>query len=152
MLIVISYAIMMFLFLGSAVIGVSGCAETRSPAQEANAFFVAGKEAEYLGLQCSTPGKADLSAYDHLMKVKYPPTLRVDVLREPPSKRYIAFARLDYDPAPPAGSEAVVEGLKDKAREIGADAIILCPPGAVQGLAGTPARGKMPAVAIKYLD
>jgi hypothetical protein len=143
---------MIFLLLGVAVLGVSGCAETRSPAQEANAFFVAGKEAQYLGLQCATPGYADMSAYDHLVKVRYPRTLRVDILRELPSKRYLAFATLEYDPAPAAGTVAGMEGLKDKAREIGADAIILCPPGRIQGLAGTPARGKMPAVAIKYLD
>jgi hypothetical protein len=148
----ISYAVTIFLFLGPAVIGVSGCAETRSPAQEANAFFVAGKEAQYLGLQCSSSGYADLSAYDHLIKVQYPHTSQVEVLREPPSRRYQAFATLEYDPTPPAGSEDVVEGLKGKAREIGADAIILCPSGPDQGLSGITAKGKMPVVAIKYLE
>lgn len=149
---IIPYVVTIFLFLGSAVIGVSGCAETRSPAQEADAFFLAGKEAQYLGLQGSTPGSADLSAYDHLVKVKYPRTYQVEVLREPPSRRYQAFATLEYDPAPQAESEAVMEGLKGKAREIGADAVILSHPGSDQGLSGKPPRGKMPAVAIKYLD
>jgi hypothetical protein len=143
-----------FLFLGSAVMGISGCAESnrRSADQEAKAFFVAGREAQYLGLQSFSPGYVDLSAYDHLSGVKYPCTSRIDVLREPPSRPHQAFATLEYDPAPPAGSQEVVEGLKGKAREIGADAIILCPSGPDQGLSGIPPRGKKPAVAIKYLD
>ena len=56
---IIPYAVTIFLFLGSAVMGVSGCAgETnrKSPSQEVNEFFVAGKEAQYLALQCPTSG------------------------------------------------------------------------------------------------
>ncbi|MBU4355809.1 MAG: hypothetical protein KJ822_10755, partial [Proteobacteria bacterium] len=127
MRLVIPYAVTIFLFLGSAVMGVSGCAETNrlSPSQEVGAFFVAGKEAQYLALQCPTSGSVDLSAYAHLTGVKYPRTFQVDVLREPPSRPYKAFAVLEYDPAPQAKPEEVAARLTDKAREIGADAIIL---------------------------
>ena len=153
MLLIIPYAVTIFLFLGSAVMGVSGCAEInpKSPSQEVNEFFVAGKEAQYLSLQCPTSGSADLSAYTHLMKVKYPPTFQVDVLRKPPSRPYQSFAVLEFEPAPLSRAEEAVEGLKGKAREIGADAIILCPSGTDQELAGIPPTGKMQAVAIKYI-
>ncbi len=153
MLFVIPYAVTIFLFLGSAVMGVSGCAEInpRSPSQEVKAFFVAGKEAQYLALQCPTSGSVDLSAYAHLMEVKYPPTFQVDVLREPPSRPYKSFAVLEFEPAPQSKPEEVVEGLKDKAREIGADAIILCHSGPDQKLPGIPPTAKMQAVAIKYI-
>ena len=114
-------------------------------------FFVAGKEAQYLSLQCPTSGSADLSAYTHLTKVKYPPTFQVDVLREPPSRPYQSFAVLEFEPAPLSRAEEVVAGLKGKAREIGADAIILCPSGPDQKLAGIPPTAKMQAVAIKYI-
>ncbi len=147
------YVVTIFLFLGSAVMGVSGCAETNrvSPSQEVGAFFVAGKEAQYLALQCPTSGSVDLSAYAHLAGVKYPPTFQVDVLREPPSRPYKSFAVLEYDPAPQAKPEEVVAGLTDKAREIGADAIILCQTGPDQKLPGIPPTAKMQAVAIKYI-
>jgi hypothetical protein len=154
MLKIIAYAVTIFLFLGSSVMGVSGCAETkqRSPSQEVEAFFVAGKEAQYLGLQGLTSGYGDLSAYSHLMKANYPHTSQVDILRKPPSRRYQAFAELEYDPASPVKPEEEAAGLKDKAREIGADAIILGPFGPDQGLPRISSRGKLPAVAIKYLD
>ena len=66
------YAITICLFLGSAVMGVSGCAEInpKSSAQEVKEFFRAGKEAQYLSIQCPTSGSADLSDYDHLTGVK----------------------------------------------------------------------------------
>jgi hypothetical protein len=154
MRLVMPYVVTIFLFLGSAVISVSGCGENnrRSPSQEVKEFFMAGKEAQYLALQCPASGSADLSAYDHLTGVKYPPTFQVEVLREPPSKPHKSLAVLEYDPAPHAKPEEVVEGLKGKAREIGADAIILCHSVADQKLHGITAKGKMQAVAIKYLD
>jgi hypothetical protein len=153
MLFVIPYAVTIFLFLGSAVMGVSGCAETNrlSPSQEVGAFFVAGKEAQYLALQCPTSGSADLSAYAHLTGVKYPRTFQVDVLREPPPRPYQSFAVLEFEPAPHSRAEEVVEGLKGKAREIGADAIILCQTGPDQKLPGIPPTAKKQAVAIKYI-
>jgi hypothetical protein len=149
----IPYAVTICLFLGSAVMGVSGCAETNrlSPSQEVGAFFVAGKEAQYLALQCPTSGSVDLSAYTHLMAVKYPPTFQIDVLKKPPSRPYQSFAVLELEPAPLSRAEEVVERLKGKAREIGADAIILCQAVSDQDLAGVPPRGKMQAVAIKYI-
>lgn len=149
----ILYAIMIFLFLGAAVMGVSGCAEPNrlSPSQEVGAFFVAGKEAQYLALQCPTSGAIDLSAYAHLTGVKYPRTFQVDVLREAPSRPYKPFAVLEYDPATQAKPEEVEAGLTDKAREIGADAIILCQTGPDQKLPGIPPTAKRQAVAIKYI-
>ena len=145
-------ALTIFLFLAAAVMGVSGGAGTilKSPSQEVSAFFVAGKEAKYLALQCPTSGYVDLSAYTHLMGIKYPRTFQVDVLRNPPSRPYQAFAVLECEPAPNAKSDEVMAGLKDKAMEIGADAIILCQ-GPDQGLPGMPPTSKMQAVAIRYI-
>jgi hypothetical protein len=149
----IAYAVMLCLFMGSAVMGVSGCAEInrRSPSQEIKAFFVAGKEAQYLALQCPTSGAVDLSAYTHLMEIKYPPTFQVDVLRKAPSRPYKSFAVLECEPAPHSRPEEMVEGLKGKAREIGADAIILCQSGPGQGLPEIPPTAKLQAVAIRYV-
>ena len=61
----IPYVLTIFLFLGAALMGVSGCAETNhvSPPQEVGAFFVAGKEAQYRALESSRSGSVDLSAY-----------------------------------------------------------------------------------------
>jgi len=149
----IAYAVTIFLFLVSAVTGVSGCAEfnRNSPSQKVKAFFVAGKEANYLALQCPTAGSVDLSAYSHLMEIKYPRTLQVDVLRKAPSRPYQSFAVLECEPAPHSRPEEVVEGLKDKAREIGANAIILCQAGLYQGLPELLPTSKMQAVAIRYI-
>ena len=153
MLLIVPYVVTIFLFLGSAVMGVSGCAEPNrlSPSQEVGAFFEAGKEAQYRALQCPTSGSVDLSAYTHLTGVKYPRTFQVDVLREPPSRPYKSFAVLEYDPAPQAKPEEVEAGLTEKAREIGADAIILCQTGPDPKLPGIPPTAKMQAVAIKYI-
>jgi len=149
----VAYAATIFLLLGSAVTGISGCAEInrKSPSQEVKAFFVAGKEAHYLALQCPTSGSVDLSAYSHLMEIKYPPTLQVDVLRKAPSRPYKSFAVVECEPAPHSRPEVMVEGLKGKAREIGADAIILCQGGPDQGLPEIPPTAKMQAVAIRYI-
>jgi hypothetical protein len=156
------YAVMIFLLLGSAVMGVPGCAHVdgQSQSQEVNAaphplevkaFFVAGKEAHYLALQCPTSGSVDLSAYSHLMEIKYPPTLQVDVLGKAPARSYKSFAVLECQPAPHAKPGEMVERLKGKAREIGADAIILCQAGPGQGLPELPPTAKLQAVAIKYV-
>jgi hypothetical protein len=153
MRLVIPYVVTIFPLLAAAVMGVSGCSEINlmSPSQEVNEFFLAGKEAQYRALQCPSSGSVDLSAYAHLMQVKYPPTSQVDVLRQPPSRPYQSFAVLEFEPPPHSRAEEVVEGLKGKAREIGADAIILCQAGPDQKLAGIPPTGKMQAVAIKYI-
>ena len=74
------------------------------------------------------PGTVDLSAYSHLAGVKYPRTVQVDILKKPPSRPYKSFAVLECQPAPHSKPDEVLAGLKDKAREIGADAIILCQP------------------------
>jgi hypothetical protein len=149
----VAYAVTIFLFLGSGVMGVSGCAaiNLKSPSQEVKAFFVAGKEAHYLALQCPTSGSVDLSAYSHLMEIKYPPTLQVDVLRKAPSRPYKSFAVRECESAPHSRPEEMVEGLKGKAREISADAIIPCQGGPDQGLPEMPPTAKMQAVAIKYI-
>jgi hypothetical protein len=141
-----------FLVLITAVLVVSGCAECnlKSPAPEVRAFFVAGHEADFLGTLCSSSGAVDLSAYSHLAGVKYPPTTKVEVLNQPPSKPYRSFAVLEYDALASSASEALMADLQSKAREIGADAIIICKPGVSQGLAGLPPSTKVQAVAIKY--
>ena len=149
----IAYAVTIFLFLGSAILGFSGCAaiSLKSPSQEVKAFFVAGNQANYLALLCNSSANVDLSAYSHFMGVKYPPTPKVEVLRTPPSRPYKSFAVLECEPAPHAKPEEVWEGLKDKAREIGADAIILCHSEPDQGLPKTAPTAKTQAVAIKYI-
>jgi uncharacterized protein YbjQ (UPF0145 family) len=58
---------------------------------------------------------------------------------------------LECEPALHASSEEVVERLKGKAREIGADAIILCQGSPDQGLPEMPPTAKMQAVAVKYI-
>lgn len=130
---------------------VTGCTAVnlKSPSAEVKTFFVAGHEADFLGTQCDRAGYVDLSAYSHLAGVKYPPTYKVEVLNQPPSKPYKSFAVLEYEPSATA-SGGSLEGLTGKAREIGADAIIICEPGQNQGLPGLPASSKMQAVAIKY--
>ena len=129
---------------------ITGCADVnlKSPSAEVKTFFVAGHEADFLGTLCGSAGYVDLSAYSHLAGVKYPPTLKVDVLNQPPSRPYKSFAVLEYEPS--AAASGALEDLRGKAREIGADAIIICQPGQDQGLSGLPPSTKMHAVAIKY--
>lgn len=148
----IVYAVGICLFLGPAVMVFSGCAAVnlQSPPQEIKTFFVAGKEADYLGVLCLSPNAMDLSAYDQQMGTKYPPTFKVDVLNGPPSRPYKSFAVLECDPSSYANHENWLEGFKDKAREIGADAIILCYAGAGQEPPEKWPTQKMQAVAIKY--
>jgi hypothetical protein len=114
---------------------------------------VAANEANYLGVMSMSPNQVDLSGYTHLMGIQYPPTQKVDVLSSPPSRRYQAFAVLEssipfaaetYDPA-------LLEGLKNKARAIGADAIILChPTDRLALMSGLEKSSKIVALAIKY--
>jgi hypothetical protein len=138
------------LLLGSMVL--AGCATvgSKSPPDEVKAFFVAANEANFLGVQCMSPKSVDLSGYTHLMGVKYPPTQTVDVLNSPPARPYQAFAVL----ASPSASERydanLLESLKNKAKAIGADAIILCGPADRQGIARRHESGKIEAVAVKY--
>ena len=128
-----------------AVALTAGCGgiQQKSPANDVKAFFMAANEAKFLDArQCLSPCALDLSTYAHLMNVKYPPTLSVDVLTGPPSRPYQPFAVLEgSDPlnSSVAGT-SLIEGFKDKAREIGADAIIIC----------QPTTSKIEAVAIKY--
>jgi len=140
------------LVLSPAALVFSGCAgvNLQSAPPEVKTFFVAGREANLLGILCLSPTALDLSAYDQQMGIQYPPTSKVDVLHEPPAKPYKSFAMLECDPAFYAAQENMLEGFKHKAREIGADAIILC-----QGEAGREPPGKWPsrkmqAMAIKY--
>jgi hypothetical protein len=148
----IVYAVAICLFLGPAVMVLSGCTvvNVQSPPPEVKSFFVAGKEANYLGVLCLSPNAMDLSAYDQQMGIKYPPTLKVEVLNKPPSRPYKSFAVLECDPSSYANPEKLLEEFKDKGREIGADAIILCHGGASQGSLEKWATQKMQAVAIKY--
>jgi hypothetical protein len=136
----------------SIALVATGCTEyaLKSPSPDVKTFFVAGREADYLSTMNCSSGDVDLSAYSHLAGVKYPPTQRVDVLSRPPSRPYKSFAVLEYKPAASSSTHTQLEGLKSKAREIGADAIILCHPGVTQGLPGLPPSANLQAVAIKY--
>jgi hypothetical protein len=136
-----------FLFLGTAVMAVSGCStiEVKAPPSNVKAFFVAGSKANLLALKSLSPNCVDLSAYDQQIGVRYPPTLKVDILRKPPARPYKVFAVLEYN-----ASEGLMEGLRNKAREIGADALILCHADTNQGLLGAYQTQRMQAVAIKY--
>ncbi len=123
----------------AAVCWAAGCAgvERQTAGAEVKAFFLAANAAKFQGAkQCLNSQTLDLSAYDQLLEVKYPPTTQVDVLTEPPKRPHQPFAVLT------APQNAAPEAFTQKAREIGADAIILCRP---------PAAGARPeAVAIKY--
>jgi len=138
----------LLLLLALTPCGCAGVGE-KYPSDEAKVFFAAANEANYLGVLCLSPHQADLSAYTSYLGVQYPPTSSVEVLSEPPSRPYQAFAVLQG--ATSTGSSAskgdasmVLAQLTTKAKAIGADAIILCrPPDGDQG-------AKAEAVAIKY--
>ncbi len=158
----ISYRVTILFFLALAATGFSGCANVNQPAQspevivgsqsqEVNAFFVAGNETRYRTLLTNSSGNVDLSAYSRQMGVKYPRTLQVDVLKAPPSRPYKSFAILECKPGPRSSSEEVLAGLKSKAREIGADAIILIGSGLDQGQSGIPPASIIQAEAIRYI-
>jgi len=138
----------------AVIILMAGCAgiAQKAPPDEVKAFFVAANEANYLGVQCLSPNQVDLSGYTHLMGVKYPPTQEVDVLSRPPSRPYQAFAVLEG--SAPNTSEtyepSLLEGFKDKARAIGADALIFSRPADRRGLPGLSNSSKIEAVAVKY--
>lgn len=126
-----------------------GCAgvEEKYPSDEAKAYFTAANEAYYLGVMNQSPQCVDLSAYSIYLGIKYPPTSTVEVLSEPPSRPYQAFALLQGpgasdSPASRDVSATVLAQLINKAKAIGADAIIIC------RYWDKPA--KVEAVAIKY--
>ena len=148
----IVYAASLCLLLGAAVMVFSGCAAVslQSPSKEVKTFFVAGREANLLGVLCLSPTAMDLSAYDQQMGIQYPATLKVDVLNEPPARPYKSFAVLESYSASYADHEKILEEFKNKAREIGADAIITCHAGPGQGPPGKWPAQKMQVVAIKY--
>jgi hypothetical protein len=141
-----------FPVLVTAALMVLGCAETnlKSPSPEVKTFFVAGQEADYLSTASASSGHNDLSAYAHLAGVKYPPTLTVDILSQPPSRPYKSFAVLEYEPSSNSAPGAQMADLQKKAREIGADALIIYRPGEPPALPGLSPSTKMQAVAIKY--
>ena len=135
----------LWLLLALTAWGCAGVSE-KYPSDEAKAYFVAANEANYLGVLCLSPQHVDLSAYTSYMGVKYPPTAAVEVLSEPPSRPYQAFAVLQ-SPASQSSqdvSPTVLAQLTNKAKAIGADAIIICQPPAADQAA------KAEAVAIKY--
>lgn len=141
-----------FFFLSTTAMVVSGCTtiDLQSPPPDVKAFFVAGNKANFLGLQSLSSNCVDLSAYDQKIGIKYPPTLKVDILSQPPSRPYKVFAVLECESSFYSGSARLMEGLKKKAREIGADALVLCNAGTDQGLPGVSPTQSMQAVAIKY--
>jgi hypothetical protein len=148
----IAYAVVMLLFLSTADMVVSGCTsiDLQSPPPDVKAFFVAGNKANFQGFLNLSSDCVDLSAYDQQIGVKYPPTLKVDILSKPPSRPYKVFAVLECESSFYAASERMMEGLKNKARNIGADALVLCHAGTDPGLPGVSPTQKIQAVAIKY--
>lgn len=145
---------LLFLSLALTVGACAGATEKSSP-DEVKAFFAAANEANFLGVTCLSSQNVDLSAYSSQMGVKYPPTHTVDVLSEAPSRPYQGFAVLQVAAAPASSAAgtvdpAVLAQLTAKAKEIGADAIIICrtPSGPAQAGADRPI--KIEAVAIKY--
>jgi hypothetical protein len=157
----IAYAVTIILFLGSAALSFSGCATVNPPEQpqvvsvksqspEVKTFFLAGNEANYRALLDNSPGNVDLSAYSQQIGVKYPRTVQVDILSKPPSRPYKSFAVLECKPGPHSRPGEVLAGLKHKAREIGADAIILYHGVPNQGQAGIPP-ATIQAEAIRYM-
>jgi hypothetical protein len=127
----------LFPLLALMLWGCAGVSE-KYPSDEAKVYFDAANEAHYRGVLCQSPQQVDISAYASYMGVKYPPTVRVEVLSEAPSRPYQAFAVLQ-GPSQDV-SPTVLAQLTDKAKTIGADAIIICRPPAA----------KAEAVAIKY--
>jgi hypothetical protein len=139
----------------AAFILAAGCAtieQNSSSPDEVRAFFVTANEANFLGVQSFSSKQMDLSGYTHLMGVKYPPTLSVDVLSALPSRPYQAFAVLETSASSPSETydTNLLEGIKNKARSIGADAIVFCRPSEGAGLTRLQASSKMVAIAIKY--
>lgn len=158
----VTYGVSIFLSLALPVIDFSGCANVnqqgqsqevslKSQSQEVDTFFVAGNEAHFRSLLANSSGNVDLSAYSRQMGIKYPRTVQVDVLKAPPSRPYKSFAILECKPGPHATSAEVLEGLKSKAREIGADAIILYHSGLDLGPSGRPPASTIQAEAIRYM-
>jgi hypothetical protein len=138
----------------AAFILTAGCVgiEPKSSHDDVRAFFVTANEANLLGVQSFSSKQMDLSGYTHLMGTKYPPTQSVDVLSALPSRPYQAFAVLETSASSPAETynTNLLEGLKNKAKSIGADAIVFCRPSEGAGLAGLQTSSKMIAIAIKY--
>jgi hypothetical protein len=125
--------------------------EQKTSQNEINAFFVAAKETNYLGVECFSAKQMDLSGYAHLTGTRYPPTQSVDLLSAPPSRPHQVFAVLETPLASASTADAdTLRDLKLKARSIGADAVVLCRPSEVGGLAGPQNSTKMIALAIKY--
>ncbi|MCK9376332.1 MAG: hypothetical protein M0P73_09285 [Syntrophobacterales bacterium] len=137
----LSLSLAAFLTCGCSTVDVKG------PSKEVKTFFMAGQQADALGALCLAPQGIDLSAYPQMVGVRYPPTVKVDILNEPPTHPYQAFAVLECASASGASSSELTAEFSHKAREIGADAIILCRAGPGQTL---PPSGKIQVVAIKY--
>jgi len=137
--------------VGAAVLGLlvgcSGLGPAANPNVQVKTFFLAANEANFLCLKERPPqGGPDLSAYSHLMDMKYPPTTSVEVLTAPPAKPYQVFAVL-AGPKPTelqAGDSGSMAGFITQAKAIGADAVMFCPE------AGGAASGAKEVLAIKY--
>lgn len=147
-----SICLALLVFMGYGV--AAGCAAShqQSPSQEVKAFFVVGQEINFSGFRDLSPKCMDLSGYSRFMGIKYPSTQSVEILTAPPARPYQAFAVLESPPSHLPLGEETIHKLTDKAKNIGADAIILtCAPEAPSGSV-TPAssQGKTVALAIKY--
>jgi hypothetical protein len=142
------------LILLSAAVLTAGCAtvERQSAPHEVKVFFGAANAANFQGIQRGSGKQLDLSGYTHLMEVQYPPTQTVEVLNRPPSRPYQAFAVLETSlpSSTPTYDPKMLDSIKDKARAIGADAIIFCGPQDRMGLPGLENSSNLAAVAVKY--
>lgn len=56
--------------------------------------------------------------------VRYPPTTAVDVLFEPPQRPYAQIAALEAEGAYGTGELELLEDMRERARQFGADAIV----------------------------
>ena len=139
------------LLLGSAALLVlaAGCAgaESHSPSDSAKVFVRTAHEAQLLGMkETMSRQQVDLSAYFHLMDIKYPPTGRVDVLKALPTRPYQIFAILQGPQKPGLACDdpGLIEGLMSKAQAMGGDAIVICWP------ANLPVTDQMEILVVKY--
>lgn len=90
---------------------------------------------------------------------QYPPTTLVEVLNSAPARPYIRLAELETEAPPKAPTAKMLESLVEKAKRLGADAVVLtgdevrpeepmyCSCG---GLIMLPARRVIESLAIRY--
>jgi hypothetical protein len=129
------------------LVGCGGLGPTVNPNAQVKTFFLAANEANFLCLKDRPlQGGPDLSAYSHLMDMKYPPTTSVEVLTAPSAKPYQVFTVLVGPKSVElrAGDSGSMAGFVTQAKAIDADAVMFCPEGSGA------ASGAKEVLAIKY--